>query len=293
MRTANEFSSRTRSSSRVRRSSILSLYSDAAREVHHVNLPVEDEDIVIVIPEDTLTNTAELMVDQPAHVNQPASKSHHGHHDSHSHSMNMRALVLHILGDALGNIGVIATGLIIWLAKGGFRYYFDPMVSIVIALIICYSALPLGEFPRPFCHIYIHKCAVRSASFILLQGVPPTVSIDDVRSSILSIDGVQSLHDLHIWQLSESKVVASMHVMTSLEHDFMLVASNIRKVLHQQGIHSSTIQPEYHELQEEGTVSDESCLILCPQDQKCDPLEHSCCRVYPEFLVSCHYLILV
>lgn len=54
-----------------------------------------------------------------------------------------------------------------------------------------------------------------------------------------------SVHELHIWQLSESKIVASVHVMASRDHDFMPVAVEIRKALHHHGIHSSTIQPEY------------------------------------------------
>jgi hypothetical protein len=87
---------------------------------------------------------------------------------------------------------------------------------------------------------------VKSASFILLQGVPPTVSLDEVRESILSIDGVLSLHELHVWQLSESKLVASVHVLTSRNHDFMPIAVKIREILHHLGIHSCTIQPEYH-----------------------------------------------
>ena len=71
----------------------------------------------------------------------PAKKAH-----PHSGSMNMRALVLHVLGDALGNIGVIATGLVIWFATGDWRFYFDPTISLVITIIIFSSALPLGEF---------------------------------------------------------------------------------------------------------------------------------------------------
>lgn len=75
-------------------------------------------------------------------------KSGNGGH-GHSHaggSMNMRALVLHVIGDALGNVGVIATGLVIWLTEWSFKYYFDPIISLVITVIIFSSALPLGMF---------------------------------------------------------------------------------------------------------------------------------------------------
>lgn len=205
---------------------------------------------------------------KPESFSMPPLPSGHSHGHGHSHgSMNMRALMLHVMGDALGNIGVIVTGLIIWLTTWSGRFYLDPAVSLVITIIIFTSALPL----------------VRSASFILLQGVPPTVSLEVVRDSILKVDGVLSVHELHIWQLSESKIVASVHVMASRNHDFMPIAADIRKALHLNGIHSSTIQPEYHarpSITSEDdlkTSGDSPCLILCPEDQHCDPLENYCC----------------
>jgi len=180
--------------------------------------------------------------------------------------MNMKALLLHVLGDALGNVGVIATGLIIWLTSWSFKYYCDPVISLVITAIIFHSALPL----------------VRSTSFILLQAVPWEVSLEDVRSEILTVEGVLSVHELHIWQLSETKIIASVHVTASRKVDFMPVASNIRRILHQHGIHSSTIQPEYHPIRgaipEENMKSsqDTNCLISCPPDRACN-IDQACC----------------
>ncbi|EKM51535.1 uncharacterized protein PHACADRAFT_261734 [Phanerochaete carnosa HHB-10118-sp] len=192
-----------------------------------------------------------------------SATSGHGHG-----SMNMRALLLHVFGDALGNVGVIATGLVIWLTHWSWKYYFDPIISLVITVIIFSSALPL----------------VRSTAFILLQGVPTTVSLDEVRSAILAVDGVLSLHDLHVWQLSESKIVASVHVMASRKHDFMPVAADIRKALHEHGIHSSTIQPEYqsHNVtpREPSETDSNNCLILCPPDQTC-AADNACCPPPP------------
>ena len=72
------------------------------------------------------------------------SDNHSSHAHAHSGSMNMRALVLHVLGDALGNVGVIATGFVIWFSDWKYKYYFDPVISLVITVIIFSSALPLG-----------------------------------------------------------------------------------------------------------------------------------------------------
>jgi len=179
----------------------------------------------------------------------------------------MRALILHVLGDALGNLGVIATGLIIWLSHWSFKYYFDPVISLVITAIIFSSALPL----------------VRSASFILLQGVPSTVSLEYVRNTIRRVPGVLSIHELHVWQLSESRLIASVHVCISSKADYMEVASKVRRVLHDQGMHSSTIQPEVYlsdiDVPEENLVTsvDTRCLLACSPDQNCCNFDNACC----------------
>jgi len=90
----------------------------------------------------------------------------------HSHgNLNMRGVFLHVLGDALGNIGVIATALFIRLTDFSWRFYSDPVISLVITAIIFSSALPL----------------VKSASLILLQGVPRGISLDDVKEDILTV----------------------------------------------------------------------------------------------------------
>ncbi|ODO07351.1 solute carrier family 30 (zinc transporter), member 1 [Cryptococcus wingfieldii CBS 7118] len=186
----------------------------------------------------------------------------HSHGHGHSHgSMNMRGVFLHVLGDALGNVGVIAAGLVIWFFEGRWTLYFDPGVSLVITCIIFSSALPL----------------CKSASYILLQGVPSHVSLDAVRQSIVDVDGVDSVHELHIWQLSESTVVASVHVLIEHGKDYMEVASGIREKMHSHGIHSVTIQPEFYD---EADTSAEACLIRCPPgdcegDTCCPPASSS------------------
>lgn len=75
----------------------------------------------------------------------PDEHRSHGHGHTQAGSMNMRAIVLHVIGDALGNVGVIATGLVIWLTSWTYKEYFDPMISLVITVIIFSSALPLGK----------------------------------------------------------------------------------------------------------------------------------------------------
>ena len=165
--------------------------------------------------------------------NQPKAQDGQG---GHSHGdLNMRGVFLHVMGDALGNIGVIGSALIIWLTNYSWRFYADPAISLVITLIILGSAIPL----------------CKAASRILLQAVPAGISIDDIKEDIEELPGILSCHHVHVWQLSDTKLVASLHVQ--VEYDFkgegsaryMQLARQIRHCLHGYGIHSSTIQPEF------------------------------------------------
>lgn len=181
--------------------------------------------------------------------------------------MNMRGVLLHVMGDALGNIGVIAAGLIIWLSSWDGRFYMDPAISLIITVIIFSSALPL----------------VKSTSYILLQRVPEHVRLEELREEIQKVDGVLSIHELHVWQLSESKSIASVHIFVGKSTDYMSVAANIRKVLHEFGVHSSTIQPEVHLGSQDGMsdahlidTTETTCLIQCPPSAACPP-ENACC----------------
>lgn len=165
--------------------------------------------------------------------NQPKEEGKKG---GHSHGdLNMRGVFLHVMGDALGNIGVIASALIIWLTDYSWRFYSDPAISLIITVIILASAIPL----------------CKAASRILLQAVPAGLSIDDIKDDISELDGVISCHHLHVWQLSDTKLIASLHVQVAFDFKgegsarYMELAREIRKCLHEYGIHSSTIQPEF------------------------------------------------
>lgn len=157
-----------------------------------------------------------------------------GHAKSHG-DLNMRGVFLHVLGDALGNIGVIASALFIWKTDFSWRYYVDPGISLVITAIILSTAIPL----------------CKAASRILLQAVPVGMSIDHIQEDINSIPGIVDSHHLHVWQLSGTKLVASLHIRISSEikdegsESYMRLAKEVRRCLHAYGIHSSTIQPEF------------------------------------------------
>ncbi|KAF3391293.1 Zinc/cadmium resistance protein [Penicillium rolfsii] len=165
---------------------------------------------------------------------QPKPKGQKGGH-GHGHDLNMRGVFLHVMGDALGNIGVIASALIIWLTDYEWRFYVDPGISLVITVIILASAIPL----------------CKAASRILLQAAPQGMSVDHIKEDIERLPGVIGSHHLHVWQLNDTKLVASIHIQVDTEikgegsERYMRLARQVRRCLHAYGIHSSTIQPEF------------------------------------------------
>ena len=199
-----------------------------------------------------------------------------GQSHGHSHGdMGMNAMILHVLGDALGNVGVIVTALIIWLTDWPGRYYADPAVSLFITLIILRSALPL----------------TLATSRILLQATPDHIEVNDVKKDIQNLPGIVSCHHVHVWQLSDTNVVASMHIQVAFPiseeggERYMELSRLVRQCLHAYGIHSATIQPEFcldrdhgHEedaMRQDGAEPDltkcanmqgDSCLLECVDD---------------------------
>jgi zinc transporter 1 len=166
--------------------------------------------------------------------NKPKKPSKGGHGHNHA-DMGMNAMILHVIGDALGNVGVIVSALVIWLTNWSGRYYADPAVSLFITLIILRSTIPLTS----------------ATAKILLQATPDHIEVSDIKEDIEDIPGVISCHHIHIWQLSDTQLVSSMHIQVSFPlseangERYMELAKTARKCLHAYGIHSATIQPEF------------------------------------------------
>lgn len=144
--------------------------------------------------------------------------------------LGMMGVLVHVIGDALNNLGVIIAALVIWLTQYPSRYYADPGVSMGIACMILISALPL----------------VKNSGTILLQSAPRGVNVADVKHDLEKIPGIESVHELHVWRLDQKKAIATAHIVVSDENvaNFMQRAKTVSECLHAYGIHSATIQPE-------------------------------------------------
>lgn len=149
----------------------------------------------------------------------------------HSHgdikdNINLRSAYLHILGDALGSVGAIAAGVVIYY----FGWYVaDPVISVVVALLILRSAWSV----------------INDAVHILLEGTPPTVDWTEVKDSLAGISGVKDIHDLHIWTITSGKDSISCHLVIEDKVDPQLVLQQAVCILRDKfKIEHSTIQVE-------------------------------------------------
>ncbi|EMT60377.1 Zinc/cadmium resistance protein [Fusarium odoratissimum] len=162
--------------------------------------------------------------------------NHHNHRHttvsvkSPGRDLGMLGVFIHVLGDAINNIGVIIAAVLVWQLKGEGRYYVDPAVGVFISLMILLSAIPL----------------VKKSGAILLQTAPKGVNPEDVKHDIEMIPGIKSVHELHIWRLDQCKFVASAHIVVDSRtvQGFADKAKIIMKCLHAYGVHSATLQPE-------------------------------------------------
>lgn len=111
-----------------------------------------------------------------------------------AHNMNTRGALLHVLGDILGSVAALASGLVI--AVTGWTPI-DPLLSLFIAALLVVSSLRL----------------LRDAVHALMEGVPPELSLSEVGTAMAAVPGVVSVHDLHIWMLSGERVSLSAHVV--------------------------------------------------------------------------------
>ncbi len=149
-----------------------------------------------------------------------------GEHDHDD--LNVRSAWLHVLGDMLSSVGVIAAGLIILLTGWMLA---DPLVSVLIGLVILVGA---GR-------------VLRRALHILLEGTPEGLNPGQVAQAMREVPGVSEAHDLHIWTVSPGYVALSAHVVLEerCSSEGESVQAGLRALLAgRYGIQHSTIQVE-------------------------------------------------
>jgi cobalt-zinc-cadmium efflux system protein len=144
----------------------------------------------------------------------------------HQHDMNTRAARLHVVGDVLGSIAALVAGAVI--AASGWTPI-DALASFAISALIAISAVRL----------------LRESVHALMEGVPQGLSVEAIGAEMARVQGVVSVHDLHVWTLSGSRIALSAHVVVRSLAEWDRMLGDLQHRLHEAfGIDHVTLQPE-------------------------------------------------
>ncbi|XP_046743164.1 zinc transporter 2-like [Diprion similis] len=164
----------------------------------------------------------------------PHSHSHGGPRSSHSHThkdvpgnINVRAAVIHVIGDLIQSIGVFVTAVIIKQYPNA--KIADPICTCIFALIVLFTTVPV----------------LRDSLNVLMEGFPHHFDYTDVLKTLSSIEGVQNAHNLHIWSLTMDKYALAVHLAISNNADSDIVLKNALKYIKRElDIEAATVQVE-------------------------------------------------
>jgi cobalt-zinc-cadmium efflux system protein len=145
-------------------------------------------------------------------------------------NINIKAAYLHLLGDTISSVVVIAGGILIW--KSGI-YWIDPLITILISLYILRETYLL----------------LRDSFDILMQSAPREINLERIKTKVESLEEVRNLHHVHLWSLNDRQVHFEGHV--DLEQDMSVskagdLNKKISRLLHDEfNIDHTTLQMEF------------------------------------------------
>ncbi|XP_045838741.1 zinc transporter 10 isoform X2 [Meles meles] len=168
-----------------------------------------------------------------------------------SEALNIRGVLLHVMGDALGSVVVVVTAIIFYVRPlpsedpCNWQCYIDPSLTIFMVVIILSSAFPL----------------IKETAAILLQMVPRGINMEELMSQLSAVPGVSSIHEVHIWELISGKIIATLHIKYQKDRGYQDASRKIREIFHNAGIHNVTIQFEQVDLKD--PMEPKDLLLLC------------------------------
>ncbi|MBP1991988.1 cation diffusion facilitator family transporter [Paenibacillus eucommiae] len=141
-------------------------------------------------------------------------------------NLNMQSALWHFLGDLLSSVGVIISSILIYFTG---MYWFDPFISIVIGGIIFLGGAKI----------------IRESYLILMESVPQQFDLDEIRRDIAQVEGVEDVHEMHLWSVSTDHYSLTAHVFIDNKIQPFCIILAINETLQSKyGIEHSTIQME-------------------------------------------------
>jgi cobalt-zinc-cadmium efflux system protein len=148
------------------------------------------------------------------------------------HDINIRGAFLHMAADALVSLAVAIAGLVIlWTGQ----QWVDPAMSLAVAIVILWGSFGL----------------LKESMWMSLAGVPAGIDADEVEEALGEIDGVETVHDLHIWPLSTTETALTAHLVAPHIPSTDALLRDARKMLHDRfAIGHCTLQIERTHLED-------------------------------------------
>ena len=140
-----------------------------------------------------------------------------------SDNVNLRAAMIHILGDTIQSVGVVIAAIII-VIKPDWKIV-DPICTLVFALIVIFTTVGVS----------------RDCILVLMEATPAGINLPEFTKKLEEVGGVEEVHDLHIWSLAPGKPALSAHIFSSNVEQTMRKAT---KLCRKYGIFHSTLQVE-------------------------------------------------
>lgn len=146
---------------------------------------------------------------------------------SRHENLNLRGAFLHVLGDTIGSVGAIIAGILMLTRQW---YLADSVVSVVVGCLVLYSSWDL----------------VTESVDVLLEGTPRHLNLSNILRDLERLNGVGSVHDLHVWSITSNMTAMSCHLVLKPGEDAgaALAAAN-RLMREKYGIGHTTIQTEF------------------------------------------------
>ena len=144
-------------------------------------------------------------------------------------NMNVRAALLHVMGDLAGSVAALLAGLVIYLTGW---LPIDPLLSLFISLLIGFASVNV----------------LRDVLRVLMEGTPSHIDIDKLKRAIAEVDGVVEAHHVHVWSLSSSRHALSAQIKLDQIGLWEEVLPKLQELLQRDfGVGHSTLQPETHQ----------------------------------------------
>ncbi|XP_055593427.1 zinc transporter 10 [Uranotaenia lowii] len=189
------------------------------------------------------------------------------------HDAGKRQSVRELMRDICSTVFVIVCSMIVHYTNEdeNTSKFVDPLCSIISCVVLMTLSYPY----------------MKESGMILLQTIPDSIDIEIFEKSLLQMfPSIESVHDLHIWQLSANKYVSTAHVIFESPKVYAEINEAVVAFFHEQGINQVTIQPEFktkpamlpllapkpEDVSKDGETT--SCLMQCRQ---AGCLEKHCC----------------